>query len=67
MDIGHGKRVPGQQQDVMSAVQRMRAKAENTGALKTGEQQKVESKTVGSEQVIVIEQADPKHSLCSFL
>ncbi len=48
-----------QQEDVMSAVQRMRAKAESTGALKTGEQQKVESKTVGSEQVIVIEQADP--------
>ena len=48
-----------QQQDVMSAVQRMRAKAESTGALKTGEQQKVETKTVGSEQVIVIEQADP--------
>ena len=49
-----------QQQDVMSAVQRMRAKAESTGALKTGEQQKVETKTVGSEQVIVVEQADPK-------
>ncbi|MGB8341023.1 MAG: DUF3300 domain-containing protein [Chthoniobacterales bacterium] len=48
-----------QQQDVMSAVQRMRAKAESTGALKTGEQQKVETKTVGSEQVIVVEQADP--------
>ena len=49
-----------QQEDVMSAVQRMRAKAESTGALKTGEQQKVETKTVGSEQVIVVEQADPK-------
>src|SRR6476659_7467814 len=48
-----------QQQDVMAAVQRMRAKAEGTGALKTGEQQKVETKTVGSEQVIVVEQADP--------
>ena len=49
-----------QQEDVMAAVQRMRAKAESTGALKTGEQQKVETKTVGGEQVIVIEQADPK-------
>ena len=48
-----------QQQDVMDAVQRMRAKAESKGALKTGEQQKVETKTVGSEQVIVVEQADP--------
>ena len=48
-----------QQQDVMAAVQRMRAKAESKGALKTGEQQKVETKTVGDEQVIVVEQADP--------
>jgi len=48
-----------QQHDVMAAVQRMRAKAESNGALKTGEQQKVETKTVGSEQVIVVEQADP--------
>jgi hypothetical protein len=49
----------GQQQDVMAAVQRMRAKAESKGALKTGEQQKVETKTVGNEQVITVEQADP--------
>ena len=48
-----------QQQDVMDAVQRMRAKAEGTGALKTSEQQTVETKTVGSEQVIVVEQANP--------
>ena len=44
----------------MASVQRMRAKAEGTGALKTSEQQKVETKTVGSEQVIVVEQADPE-------
>jgi hypothetical protein len=48
-----------QQKDVMDAVQRMRAKAESKGALQTGEQQKVETKTVGSEQVIVVEQANP--------
>ena len=48
-----------QQEDVMAAVQRMRAKAESKGALKTGEQQKVEKKSVGGEQVIVVEQADP--------
>src|SRR4029079_9576837 len=46
-----------QQEDVMAAVQRMRAKAESKGALKTGEQQKVETKTVGDAQVIVVEQA----------
>jgi hypothetical protein len=48
-----------QQADVMDAVQRMRAKAESKGALKTGEQTKVEKKTVGGEQVIVVEQANP--------
>ena len=48
-----------QQEDVMNAVQRMRAKADGKGALKTGEQQKVEKKSVGGEEVIVIEQADP--------
>ena len=48
-----------QQEDVMDAVQRMRAKAESKGALKTGEQQKVEKKSVGGEEVIVVEQADP--------
>ena len=48
-----------QQEDVMDAVQRMRAKAESKGALKTSEQQKVETKTVGGEEVIVVEQANP--------
>jgi len=46
-----------QQSDVMDAVQRMRAKAKNSGNLKTTEQQKVETKTVESKQVIVIEPA----------
>jgi hypothetical protein len=49
-----------QQSDVMDAVQRMRAKAQGTGNLKTSKEQKVETKTVESKQVIVIEQADPK-------
>src|SRR6266700_2822573 len=39
-----------QQSDVMDAVQRMRAKAESKGALKTSAQQKVETKTVESKQ-----------------
>src|SRR5262249_28630918 len=49
-----------QQSDVMDAVQRMRAKAQGTGNLKTSTQQKVESKTVeGGKQVIEIQQASP--------
>ena len=49
-----------QQQDVMAAVQRMRRKAEESGKLKSGEQQTVETKTVENQQVIVIEQANPQ-------
>ena len=49
-----------QQEDVMDAVQRMRAKAQTAGNLKSSQQQKVESKTVESKNVIVIEQADPQ-------
>jgi hypothetical protein len=49
-----------QQSDVMDAVQRMRAKAQGTGNLKTGAQQVVETETVsGGKQVIKIEQANP--------
>src|SRR5712672_1762432 len=50
-----------QQQDVMDAVQRMRAKAQSQGALKTTEQQKVETETVeGGQEAIVIEPANPQ-------
>ena len=49
-----------QQPDVMAAVQRMRAKAQGTGTLKTTEQQKVETQTTDAgQQAIVIEPADP--------
>src|SRR6266480_2701042 len=49
-----------QQSDVMEAVQRMRAKAQGTGNLKTNAQQKVETQTIeGGQQAIVIEQANP--------
>src|SRR5436189_789787 len=49
-----------QQSDVMGAVQRMRAKAKDTGNLKTSAQQVVETQTVPSgKQVIKIEQANP--------
>jgi hypothetical protein len=49
-----------QQSDVMDAVQRMRKKAEGTGALKTNEQQKVETKVVEQKTVIVVEPANPQ-------
>ncbi len=49
-----------QESDVMDAVQRMRAKAQSKGTLKTGAQQKVETQTVeGGKQVIVVQQASP--------
>jgi Protein of unknown function (DUF3300) len=49
-----------QEADVMAAVQRMRQKAQGTGNLKSNEQQKVETKVVESQSVIVIEQANPQ-------
>jgi hypothetical protein len=49
-----------QQSDVMDAVQRMRKKAQDSGNLKSNEQQKVETKVVESKQVVIIEQANPE-------
>src|SRR5580704_4063651 len=49
-----------QQSDVMEAIQRMRAKAEGKGNLKSTEQMKVETKVVESKSVIVIEQSNPE-------
>ena len=49
-----------QQGDVMDAIQRMRQKAQGTGALKSNEQVKVESKVVENKTVIIIEQASPE-------
>src|SRR5213080_2374840 len=49
-----------QKSDVMDAVQRMRAKAQGTGNLKTSAQQVVQTETVASgKQVIEIQQANP--------
>ena len=56
-DIGNA--FLAQQNDVMDAVQRMRAKAKDKGNLKTTEQQKVETKVVENKQVIVIEPSSP--------
>src|SRR4029077_15464913 len=49
-----------QQSEVMDAVQRMRKKAQEKGNLKSTEQIKVYAKVVESNQVIVIEQANPR-------
>ncbi|HXJ13319.1 MAG TPA: DUF3300 domain-containing protein [Candidatus Limnocylindrales bacterium] len=49
-----------QQSDVMDAVQRMRKKAEDTGNLKSTEQQKVETRVIENKSIIVVEQANPQ-------
>jgi hypothetical protein len=49
-----------QQSDVMDAVQRMRKKAEEKGALKSNEQQKVETKVVEQKTVIVVQPTNPE-------
>ncbi|MGH9759442.1 MAG: DUF3300 domain-containing protein, partial [Blastocatellia bacterium] len=49
-----------QQADVMDAVQRMRQKAQDTGALRANQQQNVETTVVENKTVIVVEQADPQ-------
>ena len=49
-----------QQSDVMDAVQRMRKKAKDKGALESNEQQKVETKVVEEKTVIVVESANPE-------
>ena len=49
-----------QQSDVMDAIQRMRQKAQNKGALRSNEQLRVETKVVENKTVIVVEQASPE-------
>jgi hypothetical protein len=49
-----------QQDEVMGAVQRMRKKAQDNGALESTEQQKVETKVVEEKTVIIVESADPE-------
>ncbi len=49
-----------QQNDVMDAVQRMRKKAEDKGALTSNEQQKVETKVVENKTVIVVQPTNPE-------
>jgi len=49
-----------QQSDVMDAVQRMRKKAQDKGALASNEQQKVETKIVETKEVIVVVPTNPE-------
>lgn len=49
-----------QQAEVMNAVQRLRKKAQGKGALETNEQQKVETKVVEKDTVIVVQSANPE-------
>jgi hypothetical protein len=49
-----------QQSDVMDAVQRMRKKAKDKGALESNDQQKVETKVVEQKTVIVVQSASPE-------
>jgi hypothetical protein len=49
-----------QQSDVMEACQRMRKKAEEKGALKSNEQQTVETKVVENKTVIVVQPTNPE-------
>jgi hypothetical protein len=49
-----------QQSEVMAAVQRMRKKAKDKGALETNEQQKVETKVVEKKEVIIVESQNPE-------
>jgi Protein of unknown function (DUF3300) len=49
-----------QQSDVMGAVQRMRKKAKDKGALESNEQQKVETKVVEKKEVIIVESKNPE-------
>ncbi|HEY2384221.1 MAG TPA: DUF3300 domain-containing protein [Terriglobia bacterium] len=48
-----------QESDVMDAVQRMRAKAQSSGALTSSTEQKVETQQAGGKSVIVVEQSQP--------
>ncbi len=57
-DLGNAFLV--QQSDVMDAAQRMRKKAQDTGALKSNEQQTVETKVVETKTVVVIQPASPE-------
>jgi hypothetical protein len=49
-----------QQSDVMDAVQRMRKKAQDKGALTSNEQQKVETQVVEQKTIIIVQPSNPE-------
>lgn len=49
-----------QQDDVMDAVQRMRAKALSAGNLQSNEQMKVETKVVETKTIVIVQQTNPQ-------
>ena len=55
-----GDAMIGQQQDVATSIQRLRAKAAAAGTLKTGKEQTVTTQTQGSETIIAIQPTDPR-------
>jgi hypothetical protein len=55
-----GDALIGQQTDVATSIQRLRAKAAAAGTLKTGKEQTVTTQTQGSESIIAIQPTDPQ-------
>ena len=55
-----GDAMIGQQADVATSIQRLRAKASAAGTLKTGKEQTVTTQTQGSESIIAIQPTDPQ-------
>ena len=55
-----GDALIGQQADVATSIQRLRAKASAAGTLKTGKEQTVTTQTQGSETTIAIQPTDPQ-------
>ena len=55
-----GDAMIGQQADVATSIQRLRAKASAAGTLKTGKEQTVTTQTQGSETIIAIQPTDPE-------
>ena len=55
-----GDAMIGQQADVATSIQRLRAKASAAGTLKTGKEQTVTTQTQGSETIIAIQPTDPQ-------
>lgn len=55
-----GDAMIGQQKDVAESIQRLRARAQAAGNLKTTSQQKVTTQSTGSSSAIVIEPANPE-------